>query len=348
MKKIIWKRLYKPEFWPFWIYYFPSYFYYFLFVMKSRRWVYFSNLNLNMKLGGAFLSSKNESLKQLPKESTPITLVISKSTSILKIKKLIASKQLKFPLIIKPDMGERGKGVEKLESFDMLLAYLDQYKNNDTLLIQEFINYPIELGILFYWDTEGKPKISSIGEKSFCEVVGNGSDTLKDLVLNNYRIKHRSRIIKARFKKQWNSILDSGERVLIEPIGNHNRGTTFLDSRKKFTPEMLQWVAQNAKSISGFDYGRFDLKIKDWNAFLNRTGIKILEVNGVNSEPIHIYDPKYSYWQAQKDIVYQMRIIFELSQQKSKEKKQPQSLVKFIKGVIELSNKKHPPLILKT
>ena len=97
-------------------------------------------------------------------------------------------------------MGERGKGVEKLESIDMLAHYLKQYKNNDTLLIQEFIDYPIELGILFYWDTEGKPNISSIGEKSFCEIEGNGKDTLKKLVHDNHRVNHREKIIQTRFK----------------------------------------------------------------------------------------------------------------------------------------------------
>ena len=348
MKKLVWKRVYMPEFWPFWIFYFPAYFYYFLLAIKSKRWVYFSNLNSSMKLGGAFLSSKNEYLKQLPKRWTPITLVINNAISLSEIKKLLRLKQLHFPLIIKPDMGERGKGVEKLESIDMLSNYLNQYKNNDTLLIQEFIDYPIELGVLFYWDTEGKPKISSIGEKSFCEIEGNGKDTLKKLVLNNYRVKHREKIIQTRFKTRWNSILPCGEKLLIEPIGNHNRGTVFLDARAKFTSEMLNWVAQTAKSIPDFDYGRFDLKINNWDAFRDQTGIKVMEVNGVNSEPIHIYDPNYSYWRAQKDIVYQIQIIFELSQQKLKEKKQPQSLIQFIKGVIELSNKKHPPLILKS
>ena len=348
MKKLQWKRIYKPEFWPFWIFYFPAYFYYFLLAIKSKRWVYFSNLNSSMKLGGAFLSSKYKYLKQLPKKWTPITLAISKTTSFSEIKKLLQLKQLDFPLIIKPDLGERGKGVEKLESIDMLAHYLKQYKNNDTLLIQEFIDYPIELGILFYWDTEGKPNISSIGEKSFCEIEGNGKDTLKKLVHDNHRVNHREKIIQTRFKTYWNSILPIGEKLLIEPIGNHNKGTIFLDARGKFSPEMLNWIAQTAESIPDFDYGRFDLKIKNWDAFSDQNGIKVMEVNGVNSEPIHIYDPNYSYWKAQKDIFYQMKIIFELSQQKLKEKKQPQSLIQFMKGVIELSNKKHPPLILKS
>ena len=180
MKKLVWKRVYMPEFWPFWIFYFPAYFYYFLLAIKSKRWVYFSNLNSSMKLGGAFLSSKNEYLKQLPKRWTPITLVINNAISLSEIKKLLRLKQLHFPLIIKPDKGERGKGVEKLESINMLSNYLNQYKNNDTLLIQEFIDYPIELGVLFYWDTEGNPRLAQEVKNLFVKLKETEKTPLKN------------------------------------------------------------------------------------------------------------------------------------------------------------------------
>jgi hypothetical protein len=43
-------------------------------------------------------------------------------------------------------------------------------------------------------------------------------------------------------------------------------------------------------------------------------GIKVLELNGVSSEPAHIYDPDMNLIQAYKDVAQHMKIIYEISQ----------------------------------
>jgi len=246
-----------------------------------------------MNFGGAFLSSKNKALQNIPKEWVPKTLLVNPGEHFLRIKKGLQKEKIKFPLIVKPDMGERGKGVEmipKLSDLENHIASLPK----EPYLIQEYIEYPLELGILFYWDLEGKPQISSIGSKSFCHVTGNGKDPLKVLIKKNPRLATRIPLLKKRFQKEWKTILPKDNRLFIEPIGNHNRGTTFFDGQSYYSKEMLDWAENCARQIPGFDYGRFDIKIKDKNAFKRKKDIKIMEVNGVNSEPIHIYDPNYS------------------------------------------------------
>lgn len=140
--------------------------------------------------------------------------------------------------------------------------------------------------------------------KSFCKITGNGKESLGALLKNNPRLASRIPLLEKRFKKEWDSILPCDQTRLIEPIGNHNRGTTFLDGKSYYSKEMLDWAAACAKQIPGFDYGRFDIKIQDWDAFKSHQGIKIMEVNGVNAEPIHIYDPGYSIWKAYRDIFF--------------------------------------------
>ncbi len=65
-----------------------------------------------------------------------------------------------------------------------------------------------------------------------------------------------------------------------------------------------------------------------------------MEVNGVNSEPIHIYDPSYSIWNAYRDIFFQMKIIFDLSQKRLKDEYPTQSLFEFLKGTQQVLGKK--------
>ena len=339
MRKTTWIRLFHYEFWPFWVFYIPAYFYYFFLAIKSRKWVYFSVLNPCMNFGGAFLSSKNKALQNIPKEWVPKTLLVNPEEDFSRIKKGLQKEKIKFPLIVKPDMGERGKGVEiipELSDLENHIAGLPQ----EPYLIQEYIEYPLELGILFYWDLEGKPQISSIGSKSFCHVIGNGKDPFKALVKKNPRLATRIPLLEKRFKKEWETILPKDKHLLIEPIGNHNRGTTFLDGRNYYSKELLDWTANCARQIPGFDYGRFDIKIKDKNAFKRKKNIKIMEVNGVNSEPIHIYDPNYSIWNAYRDIFFQMKIIFDLSQKRLKKEYPTQSLFAFLKGTQQVLGKK--------
>lgn len=88
-----------------------------------------------------------------------------------------------------------------------------------------------------------------------------------------------------------------------------------------------------------FDYGRIDMKIIDWEAFKHNEGIKILEINGVNAEPIHIYDTKQNIAQAYTSIFYHMDLIYQLS--KEKRMKTPYSFSDFLKGSYTIITKKN-------
>ena len=285
-----------------------------------------------MHYGGAFYTSKNNVIKNLNRSHIPTTALIQPKTSFSELKQQLNKNNLEFPVIAKPDKGERGKGVEKLDSLKALLSYHERF-SNIPFLVQEYIDYPIELGILFFWDKNGTPTISSVTQKVFCHIVGNGTDNFGTLVQQNSRIKHRIKTIETRFEKQWNSIPEKGAKIMLEPIGNHNKGTMFLDARSLISKDMLNWIESCAKKIPNFDYGRFDVKLENKNAFAstNQNDVKVMEVNGVNSEPCHIYDPDYSLLQAYKDIFYHMRIIYDLSKKKSASRPSKNKLIPFLK-----------------
>ena len=334
--KHLYKRWVNYEFWPYGFFYVPAYFYYFILALKARSLLYFTALNPVMRFGGTFLSSKEQLLKQLPPQYLPKSICVDLQEAPERMLHKAVSSGIELPLIIKPDNAERGKGVEKIESLKELEHYCSQSKYKK-LLVQEYIDYPIELGLLFYWDLEGKPQISSLGTKAFCTVTGDGKSTFEKLIRNHPRVAHRAKFLRNKkdFSLRWDEIIPKGEEILVEPIGNQNRGTTFLDGRDKITKAMLDWTSGLLKQIQGFDYGRIDLKIKDWGAFEKKEGIKILEINGVNSEPIHIYDPNYYLFKAYKDLFFHMRIIQQLSLKKIKHNQHPSSIKEFQKGYFQ-------------
>lgn len=53
---------------------------------------------------------------------------------------------LDFPFIVKPNIGERGIGVELIRNKFDFKNYLALHDNSD-LILQEYINYPLEFGV---------------------------------------------------------------------------------------------------------------------------------------------------------------------------------------------------------
>lgn len=50
-----------------------------------------------------------------------------------------------------------------------------------------------------------------------------------------------------------------------------------------------------AKSLPGFSYGRFDVRVPSVTDLRNGTNLQVLEINGVTSEATNLYDARYSY-----------------------------------------------------
>ena len=98
----------------------------------------------------------------------------------------------------------------------------------------------------------------------------------------------------------------------MEPIGNHNRGTRFFDASHLISNELTDTIDEIAKGIDGFYYGRFDVKTRSEEDF-KKGKIIVLEVNGANSEPTHIYDSKFSLIQAYKEVQRHFDIQFEIA-----------------------------------
>jgi len=282
-----------------------------------------------MKFGGALLSSKIEILSKLPNDLIPTTIEIRDGESFASINTKRMHQKMSFPVIAKPDNAERGKGIYKLENENELKELVDRVKQQ-TYLIQEYVSYPIELGVLVFRNKKGELTISSMCEKSFCSVTGDGETKLGDLIQNQVRVAHRIPYFKNKYQNEWNDVLDEGQTLVIEPIGSHNLGTKFCDARKRINEDIYKWLDRLLSCLPLFDYGRIDMKIESWDAFKFNRGIKILEINGVNAEPIHIYDSEQSIGQAYQSIFYHMKVIFNLSQQK--ESKPPYSFYEFLKG----------------
>jgi hypothetical protein len=168
--------------------------------------------------------------------------------------------------------------------------------------------------------SDGKEeKITSITKKKFLSVKGDGKSTLRKIISKNIRaIGHKTKL-KRKLKSQWNSVIPKDREILLEPIGNHNRGTEFINANSLISKDLENVISWVVSHIPDFYYGRIDLKTKSIDALLNKD-LKVLEINGVNSEPSHIYDTKTKIKDAYKDLFWHMDMMFKISQQNRKTK----------------------------
>jgi hypothetical protein len=266
-------------------------------------------------MGGMFGESKYDVIKKIPQHVIPKTVLINTPTTSAEVMKRMADEGFSFPVIFKPDIGERGYLVKKIALEDDVERYLGYNLN---FLIQELIDLPLEFGVFYTkFPNENKGSVTSITGKEMLTVTGNGNSTLKELILNKERAKLQWRKLKDHYRDQLDEIIEEGRKIELVSIGNHALGTMFLDRTDLITDKLCSSFNEISMRIDGFYFGRYDLRCKSVQD-LENGNVKILELNGCGAEPSHIYQPGFSFWKAIKVLFNHWRNIYVISNQNRK------------------------------
>jgi hypothetical protein len=73
-----------------------------------------------------------------------------------------------------------------------------------------------------------------------------------------------------------------------------------------------------SSSIPNFYYGRYDIKYNTFEEMENGKNIKIVELNGINSEPVHIYDQSKGILYAYKEFYKHIDLMYIISEENLK------------------------------
>ncbi len=284
------------EYWPFGILQAPLFPYWLWLSLKSRSIFFFSASNPGILMGGMFGESKFEVLEKVPSTVKPKTLLVKVPTTLEALILLIEEQDLSFPLIFKPDLGERGWMVNIINNQQEALKYLQQIKLD--FIVQELVDLPLEFGVFYLrYPSESLGRVVSIVGKEMLHVIGDGKQTLKQLIETNDRAKLQWLILKEKYTGQLEVVLPANQKKELVSIGNHCLGTKFLNYNHLINPTLSKSFDQISKQIEGFYFGRFDLRTSSLEA-LEVGDVKIVELNGCGAEPAHIYDPAFSFWEA--------------------------------------------------
>lgn len=314
------KKIWKWEFWPLSVFYLPVVLYSFYLMYRHRSISVFTCANPAIPAGGFLGESKADIYSGL--FSSPAAASHSLEYIVLDPERddawemamdFAAARETGFPLVLKPDTGERGKDVRIIRDRDSLKKALEAAAGRQ--ILQEFASGD-EFSI-FYYRYPGEPfgRIFSVTEKVFPEINGDGRSTIEELILNDRRAVSIAPMYLDALEDDPERVPAPGEKIRLIEIGTHSRGAIFRDGGHIVTESLERVIDEICRGYEGFYFGRFDLRTGSIKELKEGRGFKIVELNGVTSESTNIYDPRYSLFDAYRILFRQWKIAFEIGGQ---------------------------------
>lgn len=311
-----WRKYLYFEFWPSWFFYIPIVFFYIYFSIKYRSLFLPFYANPHLKNGGLIGESKWDLLQnfEMENEFNLKTFKINKESSPQETLQLIVDNGLNFPIILKPDVGQRGFAVRIVKSPKDLNTYLTSAKFDR--ILQEFCNFNREAGIFYIrLPNQKKGFIFSITDKMFPFIVGDGTSSLGELILQDPRAKLISNVYFERHKKSLHQIIEKNTKYLLSECGNHCQGAIFKNGEYLITDKLTEQIDRLAKKIPDFCFGRFDLKYQDQDSLMLGKNFKIVEINASGAEATHIWDSQTTLKEAYKVLFQQWEYLFQIGKE---------------------------------
>jgi pimeloyl-ACP methyl ester carboxylesterase/membrane protein DedA with SNARE-associated domain len=311
-----WRRKVRWEFWPPWAFYPPVVLHLLRLSIRHRGATVFTAANPGMPAGGGFIGeSKSEILGCLDPSGVAryrkIPGHLDPTAKAEEVRAFQDEHGLGYPVVVKPDLGQRGSGVSVVKKEGELEAAFRHAGGGD-LVVQEYVP-GVELGI-FYVRRPGEEKgwIFSITQKVLPTVTGDGQRTLEQLILDDDRAVAMAETYFDRLEERLDEVPAAGEEVRLVELGTHCRGAIFLDGAEYRTPELEAAVDRFARSYEGFYFGRFDFRAPTLRAFEEGRDLRAIELNGTTSEATHVYDPKNTLRDAYRVLFEQWRLAYEI------------------------------------
>lgn len=258
--------------------------------------------------------SKADLLARAPRDLLPDFALVRSGTPAdraLALADGMARAGLSWPVIFKPDVGERGYGVRLLRTRDQALAYLAQHPGD--VIVQRYCPEPTEAGV-FYLRRPGAPRgeIFSVTLKRFPVVTGDGRRTLAQLVDDHPRLRLQRAVFMARLGAAARDVPDRGEPRRMAVAGNHCQGTLFVDGQHLAGPGLLAQCERIARAVGGLYVARFDIRAPGENALRQGEGLRLIEINGVAAESTNIYDPSWRLLRAYRTLRAQWEAAYQI------------------------------------
>ena len=306
------KRLTHWESWPFNLLYAPLLPFWIYYILKSRAVWFFTPSNPKITFGGLEGEPKREMYDLLPKHLYPKTINFLPTQSFDEIQQVLLQEEIKYPFVVKPEVGGQGILFRKIDHEKQLLHY--HQKVPVEFIVQELVTYPMEVSVFYIRHPQSKHgEVTGFLHKIPMQVIGDGNSTLEQLILSHPKASKRIDEMFQKHKHLWNNVLDAGEKYMLSYAANHNRGARFVDLKVHIDEKLVQVFDQLSHDVNDFFYGRYDIMCESIENLKQGKNYTILEYNGCGAEPNHFYDTGYTLIGAYKEIFYHWEKLYTIS-----------------------------------
>ena len=225
----------------------------------------------------------------------PYTILVTGTDDFGRARQALAQADLALPLVVKPDIGCNGAGVQLVETGQALAAALAKFPRGIRLVLQRLIPHEGEAGIFYIRrPQQSAGRLTSLTLKHPPTVLGDGLSTLRTLIQADPRHGRLRHLYFERLGNRLERVPALGERVKLVFAGNHCRGSIFRNGAAEITPALAARIDEIARAMPDFHFGRIDVRYRSLAALRQGKDFSIIEINGVGSEATHIWDPDTS------------------------------------------------------
>ncbi len=333
------RRKLRWEYWPPWVFYPPLVLWILWLGMRFRGFTLFTAANPGIPAGGGMVGeSKSQIMQGLcggveqpqPPELARFDVLQATASTDARVEQLEAFLQRidsVYPVVLKPDTGERGAGVQVVASRQQASEYLEA--EPDPVIVQEYIPGR-EFGVFYMrLPQEERGFVFSITDKRLPSIVGDGERTVEELILADKDLLAMARYYLRVQEARVDEVLPAGEELTLVQLGTHCRGAVFLRGSHLITPDLETAIDRVSQRFEGFYFGRYDVRTPS-EEDLRQGRFRVLELNGITSESTDIYDPQNSLWEAYLVLFRQWRYAFEIGRQNRDAGEQVMSLGAFL------------------
>jgi len=295
-----------------WLFYAPVALWLLMLAIRHRGISTITASNPGIPDGGLVGESKFQILSTLPAEWTIPSAIVEPSALSARRDRVVEIMQRKrwtFPIVLKPDVGQRGTGVRLARALEDVDTYCAG--ESGAIVVQPYHPGPFEAGIFYYrFPGDARGKIFSITDKQFPVIVGDGRSTIEELIWTHRRYRLQADTFLRRHHCVRARVLQRGETFQLAIAGNHAQGTLFCDGWHLWTPALERRVDEIARAYPGFFIGRFDVRYANVAALRAGEDLAIVELNGAAAESTDIYDPSRSLARAYRQLFRQWSLVF--------------------------------------
>ena len=322
------------EAWPFELLYMPLIIFLLWYIIKSRAVWFFTSSNPKVTFGGLEGEPKKEMYDLLPTGSYPPTFNVLPTDDLTTIQKKLQQYQIKYPFIVKPEVGGQGILLRKIDDEAALQHYHSLMPWE--YIIQSLVHYSTEVSVFYIrHPSQQKGTVTGFLHKIPLFVVGTGTDTLQDLVAKHPKGAKRVDELYGKHKDRWHEVLKKDEKYMLSYAANHNRGAQFIDLKNEIDDKLVSMFDTFSLRINDFFYGRYDIMCTNINDLKEGKNFTILEYNGCGAEPNHIYDTGYTLIGAYKEILKHWKALYQICKYNRQQGIKPWPFQKGIKFIRE-------------